>query len=772
MWEKISSFWSIERDGSIFGGIYARMMSRVIVPFLFFSFAALFYIWETQNEEIKEVRNLLGDIAAENFVAHGGNALSSGDIEKLQVEIDHMLTTAGVDGIVVYDILNHRLTSHGYVNLDLSLLPTKQEDQSLDEFQDLVKPLSHPNYRLSNEMQQYFFREVFVPQNTSAVGEEQVLAGWVLVAFQANFMIGRNEEKFFLVMMVVFFLIFFSMSLSIIYARALSGSIGNLNTRVDDMTLGNVHDLAPEAGPNEVRFLAKGINSLATTIRDSNLLTQNEIERATSQLQATLKELEEVAESQNQFLARMSHELRTPLTAVIGYSRMVAKESSLEKRNEYLDVVEVSSTMLLTMIDDILDFSKAQSAGFTLEKINFNVRKWLIDIVSIHQQVADEKGLLLEYKVVGDLPQLVRGDPVRLAQVISNLLGNSIKFTERGYVSVSIEMDFSPKGYNRFHCSVKDSGQGINADKIDSIFEPFSQENESINRLYGGAGLGLPICKKLVNQMEGEIDIDSIKGQGTIISFTCQLYEPFGNDLVNLEEKSSLSTHEVLAGVKVLVAEDNLFSQKLIVKLLEMYGAECSVVNNGLEAIEIVRMLHVDVVVMDVHMPVVDGVEACDAIVNQLSDNPPVLGLTADVTGGASEKMIRAGAQVVLEKPINETKLINAILTSLDDREKISHANGEGILSSILPFAELKQALENNLAEVERRLQDPKGAEMKLVLHDLLGLSGLYGMAEFRQLILAFKSSYLDQTVDENLSLLEHIKQHLNHELVSDTKLY
>jgi hypothetical protein len=134
--------------------------------------------------------------------------------------------------------------------------------------------------------------------------------------------------------------------------------------------------------------------------------------------------------------------------------------------------------------------------------------------------------------------------------------------------------------------------------------------------------------------------------------------------------------------------------------------------------------------------------------------------------------MIRAGAQVVLEKPINETKLINAILTSLDDREKISHANGEGILSSILPFAELKQALENNLAEVERHLQDPKGAEMKLVLHDLLGLSGLYGMAEFRQLILAFKSSYLDQTVDENLSLLEHIKQHLSHELVSDTKLY
>lgn len=769
MWETISSFWSTQRANSPFSGIYARMLLTVIVPFLFFSFAALFYLWETQNSEIREVQNLLGDIAAENFVAHGGDALNANDEERLQAEVLNMLVIPGVDGLVVYHIAQNRLSSHGFVTLDLSLLPIKKDQQSLEQFEKLVKPLSHRNRQMSNGSQQYFFREIRKPVSADSAPE---LVGWILVAIQANFKMGRNEEKFFLLLVVVFFLILFSMALSIVYARTLSKSIGGLNTRVDDMTLGNVDDLAPESGPKEIRFLAKGINTLATTIRDSNILTQSEIQRATSQLQATLKELEEVAESQNQFLARMSHELRTPLTAVIGYSRMVAKESSLEKRNEYLDVVEVSSTMLLTMIDDILDFSKAQSAGFTLEKINFNVRKWLVDIVSIHQQVADEKGLLLEYKVVGDLPQLVRGDPVRLAQVISNLLGNSIKFTERGYVSVSIEMDFSPKGYNRFRCSVKDSGQGINADKIDSIFEPFSQENESINRLYGGAGLGLPICKKLVNQMEGEIDIDSIKGQGTIVSFTCQLYDPFGNDLVNLEEKSSLSTHEVLAGVKVLVAEDNLFSQKLIVKLLEMYGAECSVVNNGLEAIEIVRMLHVDVVVMDVHMPVVDGVEACDAIVNQLSDNPPVLGLTADVTGAASEKMISAGAQLVLEKPINETKLINAILTSLDDREKISHANGEGILSSILPFAELKQALENNLAEVERYLKDPKGAEMKLVLHDLLGLSGLYGMAEFRQLILAFKSSYLDQTIEENLSLLEHIKQHLNHELVSDTKLY
>ncbi|HAZ80188.1 MAG TPA: hypothetical protein DCX08_09660, partial [Porticoccaceae bacterium] len=316
----------------------------------------------------------------------------------------------------------------------------------------------------------------------------------------------------FLILMVVGFLIFFAGSLSVIYARKISQSIVDLNTRVDDMALGNVDDLAKEVGPNEIQQLARGINRLAITIRDANLLTQSEIARATSQLHATLNELEEVAKGQNQFLARMSHELRTPLTAVIGFSRLVASEESTVKRSEYLDVVEVSSTMLLTMIDDILEFSKAQSAGFTLEKINFDIRKWLVDVMAIHRKSAEDKNLKLHHEINGSLPQLVRGDPVRLAQIISNLVSNAIKFTEEGVVSVNIEMDSSPENFNILHCTVKDCGKGIAIEQQEALFEPFTQENEAINRLYGGAGLGLSICKKLVNIMDGDISIHSIIG--------------------------------------------------------------------------------------------------------------------------------------------------------------------------------------------------------------------------------------------------------------------
>jgi CheY-like chemotaxis protein len=422
--------------------------------------------------------------------------------------------------------------------------------------------------------------------------------------------------------------------------------------------------------------------------------------------------------------------------------------------------------MLLTMIDDILEFSKAQSAGFTLEKINFDIRKWLVDVMAIHRKSAEDKNLKLHHEINGSLPQLVRGDPVRLAQIISNLVSNAIKFTEEGVVSVNIEMDSSPENFNILHCTVKDCGKGIAIEQQEALFEPFTQENEAINRLYGGAGLGLSICKKLVNIMDGDISLHSIIGQGTDISFNCRLYEPFGERLLQAESDTGSIVSEILTGVKILVAEDNLFSQKLIVKLLEGYGAECSVVNNGLEAIEIVRMLDVDLVLMDVHMPVVDGIEACASIVNQSPDSPPVLGLTADITGDAENNMIEAGAQLVLRKPLNETALINAILSTMERKSQVLEPSQEGLLSSIIPVAELKEALEQNLNDLEEHLDDASDVDFQNVLHNLLGLSGLYGMAEFRQLILSFKASYGIQSTKESKRLLQVIRQNLEENLI------
>ena len=588
------------------------------------------------------------------------------------------------------------------------------------------------------------------------------------MAIDRQFLAGREEEKVINTILVIVFSLFVAAWLSIRFTRSVSMPIERLNTLVKKMAVGKLDDLAEEDGPDEVRLLANGINTLAVTIRQANARMEREITRATAQLHATLVELEEVAEAQNQFLARMSHELRTPLTAVIGFSRLVASEKNTDKRHDYLGVVDVSSTMLLTMIDDILEFSKAHSAGFRLEKINFDLRKWVDDVVAIHQQSALDKNLSLHLEVIGALPSLVRGDPVRLAQVVSNLLGNAIKFTDEGSIWIQLEVDTSQPNVSVLHCSVKDSGKGIADDKKASLFEPFSQEDESINRRYGGAGLGLSICKRLVNLMDGEIEIESTLGLGSDISFTCRLFEETESGLSDLDNKTSMPIDEILRGSSILIAEDNHFSQRLIVKLLKSYGADCLVANNGLEATEIARLLHVDIVLMDVHMPVIDGVSACDAIVNQSSASPPVIGLTADITGDGEAKMLEAGAELVLQKPFNETHLINSILSILKNREKILQSSGDGILSSLIPVAELKETLQKCLDELEGQLRQLSNGNLQQGLHDLLGLSGLYGMTQFREMVLSFKASYGSSSTEQNLEKINVIRQHVDETLTPD----
>jgi two-component system sensor histidine kinase BarA len=420
------------------------------------------------------------------------------------------------------------------------------------------------------------------------------------------------------------------------------------------------------------------------------------------------------------------------------------------------------------MIDDILEFSKAHSAGFRLEKINFDLRQWVDDVVAIHQQSALDKNLSLHLEVIGALPSLVRGDPVRLAQVVSNLLGNAIKFTDEGSIWIQLEVDTSQPNVSVLHCSVKDSGKGIADDKKASLFEPFSQEDESINRRYGGAGLGLSICKRLVNLMDGEIEIESTLGLGSDISFTCRLFEATESGLSDLDNKTSMPIDEILRGSSILIAEDNHFSQRLIVKLLKSYGADCLVANNGLEATEIARLLHVDIVLMDVHMPVIDGVSACDAIVNQSSASPPVIGLTADITGDGEAKMLEAGAELVLQKPFNETHLINSILSILKNREKILQSSGDGILSSLIPVAELKETLQKCLDELEGQLRQLSNGNLQQGLHDLLGLSGLYGMTQFREMVLSFKASYGSSSTEQNLEKINVIRQHVDETLTPD----
>ena len=352
-------------------------------------------------------------------------------------------------------------------------------------------------------------------------------------------------------------------------------------------------------------------------------------------------------------------------------------------------------------------------------------------------------------------------DDLSLSQVVANLINNAIKFTEKGFVHLQIESLSNKDGIINLQCSVSDSGKGIAQDKIAGLFEPFSQEDTSINRRYGGTGLGLSICKRLAETMGGDVTIESRESHGSTISFTCCLSEVDPAYSMAMADQIAVEPEPLLSGLIILIAEDNPFNQKLILKLLEAYGATCMLANNGQEAIELAGELHVDAVLMDIHMPVVDGVTACETIMQQSGESPPIIGLTADITQAEHQRMMSAGAISIQSKPLEEVNLVNAILSALSDQRELSEQSSEGLLSSVIPAQELKAALIDNLHLLEQQLTANEKASLRQIIHDLMGLCGLYGMFELRELVLTFRATYSSLTVAENLKKVQFIRQHI-----------
>jgi CheY-like chemotaxis protein len=261
--------------------------------------------------------------------------------------------------------------------------------------------------------------------------------------------------------------------------------------------------------------------------------------------------------------------------------------------------------------------------------------------------------------------------------------------------------------------------------------------------------------------MGGDVSIQSTVGKGSNISFSCRLSAAQPDESLTDATATVAPPEQLLKGVIVLVAEDNPFNQKLIVRLLEGYGATCMVANNGLEAAELAAELHADIILMDLHMPVVDGVAACESIVQQSGESPPIIGLTADITQAEHQRMLSAGAVSVQAKPLDEVKLVNAMLSSLSDQRQVSEGFEGGLLASVIPVDELKAALFENLDKLETQLNAGEKSSLRQIIHDLMGLCGLYGMSQLGELVLEFRATYGTLDTAENLSKVLAIRQHI-----------
>ena len=370
----------------------------------------------------------------------------------------------------------------------------------------------------------------------------------------------------------------------------------------------------------------------------------------------------------SQFIANMSHEIRTPMSAIIGFSELGLRKETSSEINTYLKYINTASTSLLGILQDILDFSKLEVGRVTVEALPFNLNDVLDTISILFTGAAKQKGLNLTITSDSLIPCKISGDKLRLQQVLVNLIGNAIKFTEQGSVTLDVTLQNVNPSTISLLFSISDTGIGIDADDQDKLFKEFSQVDGSLARKYGGTGLGLVISKDLVKLMGGDISVISSKGHGSMFSFALafdvigELIEHTLNTASLKSELENIAHQNKLKGSTVLVVEDNVMTQTLIQKYLSTLGINFNLAQHGEEALALLEQYNFDAVLMDVHMPIMNGIEATKIIRQQEKFSKiPIIALSAGVTDIERNNCISSGMVDFIPKPIDEQILYSVL---------------------------------------------------------------------------------------------------------------
>ena len=555
---------------------------------------------------------------------------------------------------------------------------TKGDTQALENL--LRATLQAPNVRFLEVRDQSENILVYVEQpradTTSSVDVFHApirRAGETSATYLGRVVVGMSDETFTsrqqaillkatMLALVALLLTFF---LARQLARRLARPLSAMGRTLEAIKAGDYRPSLEETDSGELGDLARHINSLAVELERSG----REQREAMQQLIQTREEAEQASRAKSDFLAMMSHELRTPMNGVLGMLQLLETTEMTQEQAEYAALATESTEHLLKVINDILDFSRIERGALELERIPFSLQDLLLGSIQVFQHSAQQRGLYLRLESQPGLEDFeVRGDPTRIRQILVNLLGNALKFTEEGGIRIETRWQPLDNEVLWFTCAVRDSGIGIAPERLEHMFDAFQQADSSISRRYGGTGLGLSIARTRAERMGGTLHASSEEGVGSV--FTLEIPLPFS---LRSEDVQAQTQNDVASGgdQEVLLVEDNPVNQTVIEAMLRSLGYRVTLVGDGAQAVQRFDARRFSAVLMDCRLPVMDGYEATRQIRRHMPQNgTPIIALTANALQGDREACLQAGMNDYLAKPFKRADLERVLLRWLGKRSQ------------------------------------------------------------------------------------------------------